>query len=86
MKACIAWNVFICLFLPLYVASTWFLENSSKWFKVMTFIYTFGIWFPRWLAGIVFLEGNRQFRDGQFAIAEAFDEEEEYCEKPLYIR
>ena len=75
-----AWNVFIILFLPLIIWSTY---SAGKTCNVVALIlYIILIWFPRWVGCLVFLEGDKGLKALYISRMEAF-EDTKACEYSL---
>ena len=60
LDSIMAWNVFLIIFMPILIASTY--KCGKKCNLALLVFYFLLIWLPRWIASIVYLEGEPVFK------------------------
>ena len=61
INSIMAWNVLLLLYMPILVTSTY--KSPKKCNIAFLAFYFLLIWLPRWIASIVFLEGEPNYKN-----------------------
>ncbi|KRX05740.1 hypothetical protein PPERSA_09880 [Pseudocohnilembus persalinus] len=86
LRATIAWDVFILIFVPIYTYLTWWLTNGKCTLKIMHIVYFVCIWFPRVVIGLVYIHGSPDLKKDYNDIKQEMNDDDDFCDNSINIR